>query len=604
MRELINQRLLPVFEVDLRTLALFRAALGLVLLCITLLRFQDLRAFYGDDGVMPRDWLIATDSAWRFSLHLVNGTLLFQGLLLGVAALAAFMFMLGWRTRLATILSWLLCVSIHSRNPLVLIGGDYLMVSLLFWSLFLPLGARWSVDAALSTRAPPQDHRHLSWAGAGLLLQVVSVYFFSALLKSDPVWWPTGTAVFYALSLESYATSLGHWLLNFPTLLRLLTYYVWWLELLGPILVFSPILNKPLRFVVMLMLIAMHLGFLLCLELGHFPLVSLASLTALCGGWVWDALARRDAARNPGTLRIYYDKDCDFCRKSCLLLREFLVLARAQIAPAQDTPRARALLESNNSWVVIDGDEQAYLKWAAFVALLRRSPLLSWLWPLARSAALARPGNAAYEFVARHRPRFAAVSARLFGERAVKFEVGSLAQGVCAFFVITVLIWNIGTVSPRLSPLSRHLDPLFYPLRLEQVWDMFAPAPAVDDGWYVAPGTLENGREVDVLRPAQALSFAKPERISAEYRNIRWHAYQIRNYDPRFRHHRQMWARYLCREWNREAEPGLRLKDFKLIYMLERSLPPGAGAPVIEQRVLWRHECTAPLPANEPRSDG
>jgi predicted DCC family thiol-disulfide oxidoreductase YuxK len=592
-----------VFATDLRTLALFRAVLGTVLLLMLLQRLPDLGAFYTDDGLMPRDWLLASENPWRLSLHFANGTALFQGLLLGCSVLAALAFIVGYRTRLATLLSWLLLVSLHSRNPLVLTGGDYLMVCLLFWSLFLPLSARWSIDAAFSSTPPPTDNRHLSWASAGLLLQILSVYFFSALMKSDAVWWPDGSAVYYALSLDAYSTALGRWLLGFPLLLKWLSWYVYWLELIGPLLALSPLLMRPLRFAVMLLLMLMHIGFLLCMELGHFPWVSLASLTALTGGWIWDALATRDDRRPAGSVRIYYDSDCGFCRKTTLLLREFLILRRAGIEPARSSARAQALLEANNSWVVIDAADEAHLKWAALVALLRASPLLFWLWPLARLPLWSAPGNAVYHFVARHRQRFAAASGWLLAERKVRFEAGRAAQCVSALFVVAVAIWNTATVQAQLvSPLTQVLAPVLYPLRLDQSWNMFAPAPSKDNGWFVAPGRLADGREVDVLKPDAPLSFEKPADPYGDMGNIRWKAWRNRMWDRNFRHHRQQWAGYLCRQWNGNRTESERLTQFRIIYMLQRTLPDFQPAPV-EQRVLWRHDCTA-KPADVPTEDG
>ena len=57
--------------------------------------------------------------------------------------------MIGYRARLATIACWFLVMSIHNRNPMILSAGDILLRLLLFWAMFLPLGARYSVDAAL-----------------------------------------------------------------------------------------------------------------------------------------------------------------------------------------------------------------------------------------------------------------------------------------------------------------------------------------------------------------------------------------------------------------------------------------------------------------------
>jgi len=598
MTELLRKHWLPVFALDLRSLALFRVSLAGVLLFDLLRRLCGISAFYSDWGVLPRDWLALVNGPWRLSLYMANGEGWFAALLISLQILLALALLLGYRTRLALIASFVLLGSLHSRNPMVLIGGDNLLVCLLFWGMFLPLGARWSVDAALSTTPPPVDNRHLSWAGAGLLLQVLSVYFFSAAMKTGADWWPDGSAVYYALSLDRYATPLGVWLKGYPALTQALSYYVYFLEWIGPLLVLLPLFNVALRFTVMVNLMLMHLGFLVFLSIGHFPFVSLASLTVLCGGWLWDALQRRDERRNAGELRIYYDRDCGFCLKMCLLFQQFLILPRARIAPAQDTPRAKTLLEANTSWVVIDTDDQAYLKWPAFVVLLRRSPLLGWLWPLAQREIWVTPANRLYDFVGRHRGGFGRLTGLLLPRRDEHFATGVFAQRTAAIFVFAALAWNLCTVKVLPNGVLRLLNPPFRLLHIDQDWNMFAPFPSRDDGWFVVPGRLADGSEVDVLRPGEALSLEKPQYISVTHATpVRWRAYRARIWDHRFAEQRLYWARYLCRDWNAEADDAHKLLSLKIVYMLERTTPPGTE-PQIEQRVIWRdHQCLAPAKA-------
>lgn len=587
-----HPRLAELFGIDLRSLALFRFVLGLVLFTVLCLDFADLTAFYTDLGVMPRPWALEFDSYNRVSLYFLNGQRWFVAALLTIQAGFALMFMLGWRTRLATIVSFVMWTSLINRNTLVLIGGDLLLGCLLFWAMFLPLGARYSVDAATSSNPPPTENRHLSWASLGLLIQVVSVYFFSAQLKSGVEWYPQFTAVYYALSLDRYATPLGQWLLNFPDLLHALSFLVWWLELLGPLLVFVPIFNRPVRLLLVICFMSMHIGFKLCLELGHFPFVSLASWTVFLGGWLWDALDARHRRVDPGPLRIYFDRDCSFCLKTVLLLQQFLILPRAQVAPAQFTPRAKALLEANTSWVVIDNDEQAYMKWPAFTVLLRHSPLLGWLWPLARAQALVRPGNAAYDWVGRHRGAFGRISAALLPLREVRYEVSQNWQRVAAAFVVAVFCWNLATVNVLPPATFTLLAPPIRMLRIDQIWNQFAPFPLKEDGWFVIPAKLADGSEIDLLHPDRgAPDYSKPLHYSQTHRNIRWHTYMGHLWEADYASQRLYYGKYLCREWNRERlDSPQRLMTFKLIFMLERTPPPGQQ-PQVEQVVLWRHEC-------------
>ncbi|HEY0975271.1 MAG TPA: DCC1-like thiol-disulfide oxidoreductase family protein [Solimonas sp.] len=591
-----HPRLAEIFGIDLRTLALFRFALGSVLFCNLLLALTETTALYTDAGIMPRAWAVEAESLWRISLHLANGESWFIALLIGLQAVCALMYALGWRTRLVNIVSFVLWASLLNRNPMVLIGGDLLMCCLLFWSMFLPVGARFSVDAAVASNPPPVRNLHLSWASLGLLLQVMSVYFYSAILKNGAEWTSNLHAVYYALSLDRHVLPLGKLLNEFLPLTQLLTVYVYWLELLGPILIFTPWFLRPTRFVLMLCFMLMHIGFLLCLELGHFPYVSLSSLTVFTGGWVWDALDRRHQRRHPQPPKIYYDRDCGFCLKMCRLFQQFLILPRVSIAPAQDTPRARTLLEANNSWVVIDADESAHLKWSAFAVLLKHSPLLGWLWPAARLQVVTQVGDRAYHFVANNRGRFAAMSARLLPMREVRWEVGPFAQGVAGVLVLVVAIWNLHSVNWLPQKTYAMMTPPMRLLRIDQYWNMFAPFPLKEDGWTVIPGRLADGSEIDLVHPDRDAppSYEKPALHSQDHGNIRWLTYRGRLWESQYSQHRMYYGKYLCRSWNADKLEGearaKRLMTFKLIYMLERTPPPGEAAKV-EQVVLWRHEC-------------
>lgn len=596
MKPIWRDRWREVFSLDLRTLALFRFALGSTLAVDMFNRLVDVRAFYTDWGVMPRDWAANSGGPLRLSLHLINGDTWFAATLLLIEAAAAIALALGYRTRLAVITAFVLEGSLLNRNYVILLGGDTLLTCLLFWGMFLPLHARWSVDAALSPHPPPEDNRHFSVGGAGLLLQVLCVYFFSSILKNGSEWWPDGTAVYYTMSLDRYSTPLGRQLLNYPLLMQGLSYFVYWLEMLGPLLALSPILQKPLRFFVMLCLMCMHTGFILCMEIGLFPFVSLSSLTVLLGGWWWDWAARR--ADRGHYLKIYYDADCAFCLKTCLLFRHLLVLPQTEILPAQGSVRAHALMQAQYSWVVIDHMDVAHTKWSAFVALLRHSLLFRWLAPLAGLKFCERPGVWMYDWVARHRGAFGTLTAWVLPTRAVSFTTPRWAQAFAGIALVSVLVWNTITIDRLPLSVGAALEPLMRLLRIDQGWPMFAPRPWQDDGWYVIPGLLEDGTELDVYT-GKPLDWRKPDNVAALEPNVRWRTYHTMIWYHTLAQNREYYARWLCRDWNVAAAPGHHLVSLKLIYLLEHTPPPG-GTTSIEQRVLWRQECVAKRSDNAP----
>jgi hypothetical protein len=247
--------------------------------------------------------------------------------------------------------------------------------------------------------------------------------------------------------------------------------------------------------------------------------------------------------------------------------------------------------------VVIDQNDRAWLRAAAFVALLQHSPIgwpLGWLLRGARMQGL---GDRLHALLRRHRDRLDRASDHLLPTHSRGFSSGRVAQSVAAFVMLSAMAWNIATIGRLPFAVFDILSPILYPGRLEQFWQMFAPFPFKDNGWYVMPGKRVDGSEVDVLRPGKPLSFEKPWSIAFDFPNMRWQVYENRMYDRRFRLHRQYWARYLCREWNRDAPESQRLLSFNIVYMLERTPPPGTASHQ-EQVVLWRHEC---VPGDTPK---
>ncbi|MBV9123865.1 MAG: HTTM domain-containing protein [Planctomycetes bacterium] len=286
LRPLLENKIQEIFGLDLRSLAVFRIGLGLVLLGDLWVRSLYLQAHYTDDGILPRSALGTDGPA---TIHVLGGSWIFEGLLFLVAAGFALALLLGFRTRLATCISWFLLLSLHGRNPIILQGGDVLLRMLLFWGMFLPLGARWSLD---SRRRPAGSRTGVISPGTvGLMLQIGFVYWFSAALKTDPVWRTEGTAVYYALNIDQLATPFGKYLLQFPQLLKVLTFSTLILEGVIPYLLFCPVYTTLLRLLVVAGFIGFHMGLNLCLELGPFSYIATVAWLALLPAGFWEVMA-------------------------------------------------------------------------------------------------------------------------------------------------------------------------------------------------------------------------------------------------------------------------------------------------------------------------
>ncbi|WP_161888980.1 HTTM domain-containing protein [Pontibacter russatus] len=285
-----------VFTVDLRALGIMRIWLAGIVLTDLAIRATDLEAHYSNMGVLPLH--VLHQHVWLpylFSFHAMSGLWQFQAVLFALAAVFAVCLLLGYKTRLSTILTWLLLLSLQNRNPLIGQGGDDLLRMLLFWGIFLPWGRFYSYDA---TRKPPLSDTsvstsYFSAATVAYIVQVGIVYVSTALLKDSPEWHTDGTALYYALSLDQILMPGGRLIYPYPELLRVLTLGAYYTELLLPFLLLIPFYNNFFRVVVVVVLVGFHIGISLTLFVGLFYLINIASVVGLLPRPVMDWIDRR-----------------------------------------------------------------------------------------------------------------------------------------------------------------------------------------------------------------------------------------------------------------------------------------------------------------------
>jgi hypothetical protein len=286
-----------VLRLDLRSLAVARVVYGSIILLDTLVRWSDIIPFYSDYGALPRNQLLKLgwNENW-FSLHMASGSLAWTNLLFVVQAAAAIALLLGWHTRIATLLSWLLMISIQARNPMVLNGGDIYLRLIMFWMLFLPTGHRWSLDAKQGRgdhyRWMPDLTRNSIFGMSALvvLLQIGFVYWFATFPKTDPSWTADFTATNLALHLDSFLTPAGLFFRDSMTEhLALFTNLVILWEFWGPFFLFFPFDRGQLRVVGIFGFMALHAGFGIMLKLGFFAWTGALTPLILLPAWFWDS---------------------------------------------------------------------------------------------------------------------------------------------------------------------------------------------------------------------------------------------------------------------------------------------------------------------------
>ncbi|MEM7545280.1 MAG: HTTM domain-containing protein [Pseudomonadota bacterium] len=499
-------RLRLLFSIDLRSLAAMRIGLAITSLYALAVLAPDLATFYSDHGLTVRDWDAPHQRYGGLSVLLLSGGAWLAWLLWTVGVVASLIFLVGWRGRVAAAVLWVVWVSFTSRNAFVVQGGDQLMGLLLFWCMFLPISARFSVDQALT----PQD-RHgpqsiCSVATVGLLLQVLYVYVFGALMKTSEVWFPNASAIYVALHLDTFVTGLGIWLREYGLLMQLLTLFVFLLELLTPILLFFPDARLWVRKVTLALLIDMHIGFRFFLHIGHFWMVSLSSLMAYVPSDWWNWLAAQWWRADQKRFEIWYDRDCGFCRKVALILKVFFLPPGIPVRPAQDHPEIGPLLEREVSWVVVDGTGRRWLHWDAVALVMRQNILLrplGWLAALYGWVGLGRP---TYDLIGRSRGDLGLVTRLLSAPRVLVGMPGRITSAALALIILLVFGWNLAHVTPLAPAIPAPAEVALRAAGKSQFWGMFAPSPPLRDSIPIV--TVVDGDDANLfLKPPRADRF-------------------------------------------------------------------------------------------------
>jgi hypothetical protein len=260
-----------LFSIDVRSLAAFRIGLGVLIALDLLARFPLIEALYTDRGLAPRSLMtFGPLSRTPLDLYRFDGSYAWAAGWIGLTFLCSVLLAIGFRTRWVTVALWVLMSALFRRNQIATDGGDSIVRSFLLWSMFLPLGACWSVDARHRETTPSIA---CSPATAALLLQPALLYFIAGMVKDTPAW-RDGHAVLLALHDTEWVRPLGVWLSEHERLVRVMTFGTRVVEIGAPLLLFLPILTQRARAVAISLLVALQVGLATSLRLNFFPFYS------------------------------------------------------------------------------------------------------------------------------------------------------------------------------------------------------------------------------------------------------------------------------------------------------------------------------------------
>ena len=321
---------------DARVLALGRVVLAIVLLLDLGRRARGLEHWYTNHGLLPNHTLLwKPPFEYTFSLFFTASRTGEAAVGFALCAGAYLMLLVGFRTKVAQVLSLVAVLSLHGRNEFIQNGGDAVLSELALWTCFLPTGRRYSLDAVRAARdrsaglagVPDAAAPVVSLGVFVLVGQLATIYAFNALQKTGQTW-RAGSVVHYMLHQDCNDTWLAVWLRPHFTLTmsKAFTWAAWATEATLPFLLLSPFGQRYTRRAAALLIVALHAGFALFLNLGIFVPAMLAFTPNL--------LTAADAD--------LFDRWLSRCRPRFAALDRPLLRRASEWLVARATPPARA----------------------------------------------------------------------------------------------------------------------------------------------------------------------------------------------------------------------------------------------------------------------
>lgn len=238
--------------------AAFRIFFGLMILQNALLLLPDIILWYGKDGIfLDRTNTVLEPFVSLNILNLIPGDNNWLIAVFTIYIIASITLTIGYKSRISSIIVWLVFVSLYHRNCYLLNSGDTFIRVIAFWLMFAPTGAAWSLDHFLRQKKHGAKFNELvpNWGLRCLQMQFCFVYYHAVVTKA-PGWpWVYGTAVYISSRLEGLA--------RFPLFISpeifAISKLISWATLLIEFALFTFIWIKELRYYVMALAICMHL---------------------------------------------------------------------------------------------------------------------------------------------------------------------------------------------------------------------------------------------------------------------------------------------------------------------------------------------------------
>ena len=276
--------------VDPYSAALFRIAMGILLVAYFVANYPNWEHFFAADGVLSLNQVDPERrSVDRLSLFHWTGGVIPVGLYWWLGFFGSIAFTVGWQTRVVTVWLFLLVSSMVHRNLMIVNGEDLVFRMALLYSCFAPLGHELSLDRRRRDKKGKGTATAAVWPLRLLQINVALVYALSLpnkFVDDPPAWLWEGTAIYWTMTSNLWTRWPWPELFYGGLLSKLMTYGTVLTEGLFPILVWIP----RTKLFALATIVSMHLGIAVVMKN-----VTFFSLSMVCCMFVFlpPELARR-----------------------------------------------------------------------------------------------------------------------------------------------------------------------------------------------------------------------------------------------------------------------------------------------------------------------
>ncbi|MBX2896668.1 MAG: HTTM domain-containing protein [Cyclobacteriaceae bacterium] len=261
-------------------LSIIRFIFGLIILKNIIFYLPTSDYYFGKNGIVPwEDFLLicGTINMSFMTIFFQNDLMLKIYLLLTVVL--AFNFCLGIGSTINGVALTIFLFFLKLRNGLILDGSDNVISVVLPFLIFTNCYRFFNVQLAYDKLE--QVLRSKDWMTVvdrvfvlAIKIQVIFVYFFTAIAKSGGVLWQNGTAVYYTMRVKEFnATSLNVPLTQNVYFVVFTTYTTQLIEIAFAFLVWF----KKTKFIILTITALLHVGIFIFMRIDNFSWVMITT---------------------------------------------------------------------------------------------------------------------------------------------------------------------------------------------------------------------------------------------------------------------------------------------------------------------------------------